>query len=162
MPTGYSHKTNLLNQTHQRISLTGFWIYVGLLIYQGFEYDRVTQGSEYAWIYAWIIPKYAWLCLNMPEYAGICANISKYVWLDFVLHVPFIIPCLLERVRFLISIIITRNGKTESPFLVTMFQRSLWSEGTWDYLLKETKFDFFYISWKYLLYFMFCIKYFYK
>ena len=35
-----------------------FWIY------QGFEYARVTQGSEYAWI----MPDYAWIYLNMFEF----------------------------------------------------------------------------------------------
>ena len=32
--------------------------------YQGSEYARVTQGSEYVWI----IPEYVWLCLNIPKY----------------------------------------------------------------------------------------------
>ena len=44
----------------------------GFLIYQSSEYDRVIQGSEYAWI--------------IPEYAVICLNMLKSVWFDFVLH----------------------------------------------------------------------------
>ena len=41
---------------------------------------------------------YAWICLNMPKYVGICVNMSKYAWVAFVIHVPILIPCLLERV----------------------------------------------------------------
>ena len=36
-----------------------FWIY------QGSEYARVIQGSEYPWI----IPEHAWICLIMSGYA---------------------------------------------------------------------------------------------
>ena len=56
------------------IIMPGFWRY------QGCEYARVTQGSEYAWT----ITGYAWLCLNMP--------IS--VWMAFVLHLPIVNPSL--------------------------------------------------------------------
>ena len=54
------------------------------LIYQSSEYASVTQGSEYVWI----IPKYAWLCLDMlemPDYPVIFVNIPKSVNLD----IPF-------------------------------------------------------------------------
>ena len=34
----------------------------------------------------WIVPEYAWLCLNMPEYAWIYVNIPKSVWTVFALH----------------------------------------------------------------------------
>ena len=50
------------------LNMPGFWIS------QGFEYARVTQGSEYAWI----IPEYAWLCMDMSEYAWICRNMREY------------------------------------------------------------------------------------
>ena len=48
--------------------------------------------------YAWIIPEYIWLCLNMPEYTGICVNMPKSAWLAFVLDLLIAIPCLPERV----------------------------------------------------------------
>ena len=46
-------------------------------IYHGSKYVRVTQRSDYAWI----IPGYAWLCLNGP----------KSVWMAFALHLPIVI-----------------------------------------------------------------------
>ena len=46
------------------LNVSLFWIY------QRSEYARVTEGSEYAWI----IPKYVWICLFMSGYAGICVN----------------------------------------------------------------------------------------
>ena len=52
-----------------------FWIYQGSEYSSGFEYARVTQGSEYAWI----IPEYAWLRLYMSEYAWICSSMCEYV-----------------------------------------------------------------------------------
>ena len=36
--------------------------------------------------------------LNMPEYEGIWTNMAKSTCKTFVLHVPFVIPCELERV----------------------------------------------------------------
>ena len=36
--------------------------------------------------------------LNMPEYEGILANMAKSACKAFVLHVPVVIPCELERV----------------------------------------------------------------
>ena len=36
--------------------------------------------------YAWIVPGYTWLRLNVP----------KYVWMAFVLHLPIVIPYLKE------------------------------------------------------------------
>ena len=58
------------------LNMLGFWMY------HGSKYDRITQGFEYAWI----IPRYAWLCLNVP----------KFVWVAFVLLLPIIIPHLKE------------------------------------------------------------------
>ena len=49
----------------------------GLWIYEGFEYTRITQGFEYAWI----VPENTWLCLNVSEYAWISLNLSE--WLLF-------------------------------------------------------------------------------
>ena len=45
----------------------------------------ITPGSEYAWI----IPGYA-------DYTRTYMNMPKYAWIAFVLHVPIVIPCLLE------------------------------------------------------------------
>ena len=42
------------------------------------------------------MPDYAWKCLNNPEYGGIYTNMSKSAWMPFVLHVPIVIPGLLE------------------------------------------------------------------
>ena len=58
-----------------------FWVCQGSG-YTTVEYVRVTQGSEYAWI----IPGYVWLCLNLP----------KSVWMAFVLHLLIVIPYLRE------------------------------------------------------------------
>ena len=46
--------------------------------------------------YAWIIPEYAWLCLNMTEYAWIYINMPESIWVAFVFHVLVVITCLLE------------------------------------------------------------------
>ena len=78
------------------------------------------------------IPDYIWICLNMSEYAGMCLNAAKLV--DFVLHFHIVITCLLERVVTYIK------GYTKI--------------GTWSCFLKETKFDFFYGSWKYLIFYV--------
>ena len=40
------------------------------------------------------IPEYF---LNMPEYEGIWTNMAKSTYKAFVLHVPVVIPCELER-----------------------------------------------------------------
>ena len=48
--------------------------------------------------YAWIIPDYAWISQNMLDYARMCVNIPKSASMAFVLHVPIVIPCLLEYV----------------------------------------------------------------
>ena len=34
----------------------------------------------------------------MPEYTSICVNMAKSVCLNFVLHAPIVIPCLLKSV----------------------------------------------------------------
>ena len=54
----------------------GFWLF------HGCKYVRVTQGFEHAWI----IPGYAWLCLN----------VLNPVWMVFVLHLTIVIPYLKE------------------------------------------------------------------
>ena len=77
------------------LNMPAFWLYQGceyakvvnmllvlnisrLWIYHGSKYARVTQGSEYAWT---------------------CPNNSRIipVWMDFVLHLPIVIPYLRER-----------------------------------------------------------------
>ena len=50
-------------------------------VYQGCEYDRVTQGSEYARIYL----NNFWRSLIVPKYVWICVNIPKCAWMVFVL-----------------------------------------------------------------------------
>ena len=58
------------------LNMSVFWIY------HSFNYVRVAQGSKYAWI----IPGYILLCLNVP----------KFVWMAFTLHSPIVIPYLNE------------------------------------------------------------------
>ena len=58
------------------LNMSGFWIY------HGPKYATVRQGFEYAWI----IPVYARLFLNLP----------KPVRMAFVLHLPIVIPYLKE------------------------------------------------------------------
>ena len=70
------------------LSIQGFWVN------ESSEYARVTKGSEYAWK----VPEYFWLCLNITKYAGVYVNMPKSVWMAFVLHLPIVIPRLLERV----------------------------------------------------------------
>ena len=53
------------------LNMLGFWIY------HGSKYVKVTQVFEYAWI----IPRYAWLYLN----------VSKSLWMAFALHLPNVI-----------------------------------------------------------------------
>ena len=57
-------------------NMLGFWIY------HGSKYDMVAQSFEYAWI----IPGYTWLCLNVP----------KSVSMTFVLHLLILITYLKE------------------------------------------------------------------
>ena len=88
------------------LEILGFWMCLWFWICQDSEYDRVTQGSEHAWIiaeYAWIrliMSGYVWICLNMPEYAGICVNMPKFAWMAFVLRFP-ISPFILQFLFYL-------------------------------------------------------------
>ena len=107
----------------------------------------------------------AWLCLNMSGYAkiwilliGFCLTFPHCNPLSTWTH-GYIFPTIVITFQ---NIPFIQNGKTESPFLVIMFQRSLWSEGRWDCFLKKTKFDFFYSSWKYLTCFLLWTPYIYK
>ena len=81
-----------------------FWICIWFWICQDSEYVRVTQGSEYAWIYCLIMS--GWICLDMSEYANICVNVPKSAWMAFVLYFPVVIPCLLERVATYFNVFI--------------------------------------------------------
>ena len=47
-----------------------------------------------------IVSRYFWTCVDMPEYAGICVTMLKSAWIAFVLRVPTIMPCQLERLDF--------------------------------------------------------------
>ena len=61
-------------------------MYQGSDYASGSEYARVTQSSEYAWIFpenARIIHGYALICLNKPEYTKTCVNIPKSAWMAF-------------------------------------------------------------------------------
>ena len=93
------------------LTILGFWIYQGSEYVSGLQYVKVLnapgfeicQGYTGFWIseYAWIIPEYAWLNLNMPECVWICGNMCEYAWshwIVFVLHFPTVIPCVLKRV----------------------------------------------------------------
>ena len=134
----------------------GFWICFWFWICQGFQYIRVLKTSLFLSVPGfrvfqcylgflicldrpWIIPGYAWLYLNMSEYAWICLNFhehAKTARIAFVLDVPFLILCLLKRV-------------------ITYFNE-VYSLKEWDCFLEETKFSFFYSSWKYLIFVLFC------
>ena len=54
-----------------------FWIY------QGSDYFRVAQGSEYGWIFLIMSD---WKSLDLSEYATICGNLPKSAWTAFVLY----------------------------------------------------------------------------
>ena len=58
------------------LNMSGFWIY------NSFKYVRVTESFEYAWI----IPGYVWLCLNVP----------RSVWIAFVSYLHIVISYLKE------------------------------------------------------------------
>ena len=87
---------------------------------QGSEYAKVLNipgfwnafGSKYArvlnipWLHRVLnisgCLNKSWICLIMPYYVRIClilpehVNMPKSTWMAFVLHVPTVIPCLLE------------------------------------------------------------------
>ena len=73
----------------EQCPITGFWIclvsvsnkppvlnMLGLRIWQGCEYARVTHRAEYAWI-----------SLNMP-YGWTCLSNSEYYWICVCVHIP--------------------------------------------------------------------------
>ena len=69
------------------LNMAGFWI------------CQVCTGSWICLNNSWIcliMPEYVWICLIIPEYAKICVNIPKSASIVFVLHVPIVIPYLLE------------------------------------------------------------------
>ena len=80
----------------------------GLWVYQSSEYVRVTQD----WEYAWLIPEYAWLCLDMSEYAWICRYMREYAYICLNgfcfafdhFSICFTIPFLLEHVLIYLSV----------------------------------------------------------
>ena len=97
----------------------------------GFEYARILNIPEF-----WICQGYtefriclndSWICLNMPEYTWICLNLPK--WLLF-------------NISPLHSFCTWKHG--------SLFERLQETRGCF---LKETKFNFFYGSWKYSVYF---------
>ena len=113
-----SEYTRVLNHASgfeyaEALNLPGFWIY------QGSEYVRVIQGSEYAW-----------LCLNV----WICVNMPKSIRMAFVIHCPIVIPCLLQHLDLFQSF--------------TKLQVIAWRNIS-VCLLEEIKFDFFNSSRKY-------------
>ena len=54
------------------LNIPDFWIYHGSEDASGSEYTRVRVFNMQCSGYAWIIPEYAWLCLNISEYGWIC------------------------------------------------------------------------------------------
>ena len=64
----------------------GFLICLWYSICQDSEYAKILQGSEYAYI----IPEYVWLCLNMPTYAGM-REYAKICLDGFLLAIGWII-----------------------------------------------------------------------
>ena len=126
------------------LNMPGFWICLWLWISQCSEHTKVLNMSVF-WIYqsseyAWIIPEYAWLCLNMSEYAWICLKLAEGLlfYISFVLYLSSL------------------------EYVVTYFNVYTKLEGTWSYFPKETKFDLFYSSWHYVICFSFQTKYFYN
>ena len=85
MPTFWIYRgseyTKVVNMTRV-LNMLLILIISGLCIYHGSNNFKVLNMREYDWI----IPGYAWLCLNVP----------KPVWMDFVLHLPIVIPYLKE------------------------------------------------------------------
>ena len=79
----YCIAVNNFDKTHYRRCLIGFWICLGFWfwLYHRSEYVNITLDSEYAWI--------------IPEYAEIGVNVPKSAWMAFF---PIVIPCLLEHV----------------------------------------------------------------
>ena len=75
----------------------------------------------------------------MSEYAGICVDMPKSTWMAFVLFFPIEILCLVE------PMVTYFNVYTKLEVII----RSCYE--TRGYFLEETKFDFFYSSWKYLI-----------
>ena len=77
------------------LNIPGLWICQGSEYASDSEYVRVLDtvlnmpglhGVLNMPEYAWIIPGYAWLCLNVP----------KSVWMVFASHLPIVIPYLKE------------------------------------------------------------------
>ena len=58
------------------------------IIYQVYEYARVSQRYKYALLYLNIgfldIPDYPWIFLNIPKYTKIYVNMPKSTWMAFV------------------------------------------------------------------------------
>ena len=85
------------------LNMPRFWIYRGsecarvlnmalVLNMSGFGWCQDKKGPEYAWI----IPEYPQICLNILKYVKIGMDMPKSTCMDFALHVHIIIPCLLE------------------------------------------------------------------
>ena len=75
----------------------------------------------------------------MSEYAGICVDMPKSTWMTFVLFFPIEILCLVE------PMVTYFNVYTKLEVIIRSYYE------TRGYFLEETKFDFFYSSWKYLI-----------
>ena len=107
------------------LNVPEFWVYQdsevplvlnmpGIWIYQSSEYARVTLGSEYAWI----IPDYVWVCLNMPECAWICLNLPE--WLLFYISSFGLQSLFYLNVYRRLEVIVWRNMRASS-----------WRDKTW-------------------------------
>ena len=116
----------------------GFWI-VGVLNIPGlwlcfwFWTTVVNMAGLYKVLnmpeYAWIIPGYAWLCLNVP----------KSLWMAFVLHLPIAIPCLKEPLSVFL--------KSKNCFFFYSSWRYLILFFVLDWIFLQVKFQICYYFW---------------
>ena len=76
---------NLVLNNPQVLNMLGLWIW------QGYEYVRFTQGTEYTWV--WICLN-ASMCVNMPQSCWIWLNMLVYTWKNRVLDMSEFWVCL--------------------------------------------------------------------
>ena len=121
------------------LNILGLLIYLRLWICQSSEY---VSHSKYVRVLNMLglhrvlnvleqfpnMSDYAWICLKIPEHGGMCLNTLF----------PIIISCVLECVITYFNVYMK-------------LEVILYFGGTWGCFLDETKFDFLYSSWKYLI-----------
>ena len=89
----------------------------------------------------WICLNNSWTWLNMPKYVWICLNLPECLLLYF----PIVILCLLEHVVIYFSVYTKLEFIVENSTKLYVILKVI---GLWGSFLEETKFDFFYSSWK--------------